>query len=374
MAVAPARVDDAGGAAQLERFAQECATAAQWRQRAARVREGMLRGMQLAPPPKAPLDPVIHSEREGDGYRVANVAFESLPGFFVTGNLYRPLQPPAPGAAHAGMLCPHGHFPGGRFRPDMQRRCAALARMGAVAFAYDMVGWGESRQVDHDHDPYVLTLQCWNSMRCIDFLLSLGEADPDRIGITGASGGGTQTFLLAALDERVRVSIPVVMVSAHFPGGCNCESGLPIRLGPDHETNNADIAALAAPRPQLLISVTWRAAGTGRRKDQSCNTPEVEFPYLRRVYRLLGAEDNVANLHLAGEGHDYGFNKRVGAYSFCARHLDLKRAAIQDRSGQIDESFVRLLDEPDLRVWNAAHPPPAAPLSGAALLDLPPPA
>ena len=98
-------------------------------------------------------------------YRVANVAFESLPGFFVTGNLYRPVQPPAPGAAHAGMLCPHGHFPGGRFRPDMQRRCAALARMGAVAFAYDMVGWGESRQVDHNHDPYVLTLQCWNSMR-----------------------------------------------------------------------------------------------------------------------------------------------------------------------------------------------------------------
>ena len=198
--------------------------------------------------------------------------------------------------------------------------------------------------------------------------------DPHRIGITGDSGGGTQTFLLAALDERVRVSIPAVMVSAHFPGGCNCESGLPIRHGPDHETNNADIAALAAPRPQLLISITWRGAGNERRKDQSCNTPEVEFPYLRRVYRLLGAEDNVANLHLGDEDHDYGFSKRVGAYSFCARHLDLELAAIRDRTGQVDESFVRLLDETDLRVWDAAHPPPAAPLSGAALLDLPPPA
>ena len=258
MAAGPMQAHDDSGAVELERFAQEFATAAQWRQRAARVRQGMLRGIQLAPPPQGALNPLIHGERHCDGYRVANAAFESLPGFFVTGNLYRPAQPPAPGATHAGMLCPHGHFPGGRFRPEMQRRCAALARMGAVVFAYDMVGWGESRQVDHNDDPYVLTLQCWNSMRSIDFLLSLGDVDPDRIGITGASGGGTQTFLLAALDERVRVSIPVVMVSAHFPGGCNCESGLPIRHGPGHETNNADIAALAAPRPQLLISVTWQ--------------------------------------------------------------------------------------------------------------------
>lgn len=370
MAAAPTQVDDRSGAAQLERFAREFATAAQWRQRAARVRQGILHGLQLAPPPKGALDPLIHSERKCDGYRVANVAFESLPGFFVTGNLYRPAQPPAPGAAHAGMLCPHGHFPGGRFRADLQRRCAALARMGAVVFAYDMVGWGESRQMDHNDEPYVLTLQCWNSMRGIDFLLSLGDVDPDRIGITGASGGGTQTFLLAALDERVRVSIPVVMVSAHFPGGCNCESGLPIRHGPGHETNNADIAALAAPRPQLLISVTWRGEGSERRKDQSCNTPEVEFPYLQRVYRLLGAEDNVANLHLADEGHDYGFNKRLGAYSFCAKHLNLELASIRNRTGQVDESFVRLLNEGDLRVWDADHPPPDGPLSGAALLNL----
>ena len=370
MAAAPTQVDDRSGAAQLERFAREFATAAQWRQRAARVRQGILHGLQLAPPPKGALDPLIHSERKCDGYRVANVAFESLPGFFVTGNLYRPAQPPAPGAAHAGMLCPHGHFPGARFRADLQRRCAALARMGAVVFAYDMVGWGESRQMDHNDEPYVLTLQCWNSMRGIDFLLSLGDVDPDRIGITGASGGGTQTFLLAALDERVRVSIPVVMVSAHFPGGCNCESGLPIRHGPGHETNNADIAALAAPRPQLLISVTWRGEGSERRKDQSCNTPEVEFPYLQRVYRLLGAEDNVANLHLADEGHDYGFNKRLGAYSFCAKHLNLELASIRNRTGQVDESFVRLLNEGDLRVWDADHPPPDGPLSGAALLNL----
>ena len=91
------------------------------------------------------------------------------------------------------------------------------------------------------------------------------------------------------------------------------------------------------------------------------------------MYRLLDAEDNVANLHLADEGHDYGFNKRVGAYAFCAKHLNLELASIKDRAGQVDESFVRLLDETDLRVWDADHPPPAAPLSGAALLNLPTP-
>ena len=119
-------------------------------------------------------------------------------------------------------------------------------------------------------------------------------------------------------------------------------------MAPTTRPNNADIAALAAPRPQLLISVTWRGEGKERRKDQSCNTPEVEFPYLRRVYRLLGAEDNVANRHLADEGHDYGFNKRVAAYSFCAKHLNLELTSIQNRPGQVDESFVRLLDEHDL--------------------------
>ena len=143
------------------------------------------------------------------------------------------------------------------------------------------------------------------------------------MALTGASGGGTQSFLLAALDQRVRVSIPVVMVSAHFFGGCNCESGLPIHRSADHLTNNADIAALAGsstPAAHLhhladhygspangRTQMNWTPAPVdARRKDQSCNTPDVEFPYLQRVYGLLGAEANVENIHLREENHDYG--------------------------------------------------------------------
>ncbi|MDP6380403.1 MAG: acetylxylan esterase, partial [Phycisphaerae bacterium] len=237
------------GRKQLAKFAQTYADVDGWKARAERIRKGILRGTGLLPPPaKCPPNPIIHSRREQKGYTVENVAFESLPGFFVTGNLYRPTA--AGKGPFAAVLCPHGHFgqpaPGGRFRPDHQKRCATLARMGAVVFSYDMVGWGDSTQYPHD-GAKVLTLQLWNSIRAVDFILSIKDVDPKRIGVTGASGGGTQTFLLAAVDERVAVSVPAVMVAAHFFGGCKCESSMPIHKSADHETNNAEISALAAP-------------------------------------------------------------------------------------------------------------------------------
>jgi uncharacterized protein len=344
---------------QLAEFARSYSSAAQWRRRAERVREGILRGAGLLPPPKKrALSPVIHSRRDHDGYSVENAAFESLPGFFVTGNLYRPKQGKPPFAA---VLCPHGHFTypggGGRFRPDMQLRCGMLARMGAVVFAYDMVGWGESTQTTHEH-PSVLALQLWNSIRSLDFLESLGEVDMKRVGITGASGGGTQSFLLAAVDDRVAVSVPVVMVSAHFFGGCNCESGMPIHRSRFHITNNADIAALAAPRPQLLISCG---------EDWTKNTPQVEFPYIQNVYRLCGAADKVENVHLAEEGHDYGPTKRAAAFKFLAKHLglELSRVADADCYEGIDESGI-IIERPDLlRVFDDLHPRPSHALKGA---------
>jgi uncharacterized protein len=348
------------GKQELANFAKTYSTKAEWEKRAANIRKQILVGAELYPlPAKTPLKPIIGSKRTHDGYTVENVAFESMPGFFVTGNLYRPTKQQD---SYAVILCPHGHFfpdsvsGGGRFRKDMQIRCAAFAKMGALVFAYDMVGWGESTQFEnykfpqsHDSLRKEVKYQLWNSIRAIDFMLTLKGADPKRIGVTGASGGGTQTFLLAAVDKRVSVSVPVVMVACHFFGGCICESGMPIHQSEKHLTNNADIAALFAPKPLLLVSDG---------DDWTKNNPDVEYPYIRNVYKLYGAEDMVQNSHFPKEGHDYGKTKREPVYPFMAKHLKLDLSRILDGNGKIDESFVTFEQTKDMKVFTESNPRP----------------
>jgi uncharacterized protein len=343
---------EAEGRQSLEQFGKTYHDLDSWKKRASEIREGIVKGMNL---PKArivsPLNIISHSKRVYDGYTVENIAFESLPGFFVTGNLYKPLKS---AASYAGILSPHGHGKDPRFQENVQRRCATLAKMGAIVFTYDMIGYGDSKQCEHKH-PQALTLQTINSIRAIDFLLTIPGIDPERIGVTGESGGGTQTFLLTALDNRVKVSVPVVMVSAHFFGGCSCESGMPIHKSQDHQTSNVEIAALAAPRPMLLISDG---------KDWTKNTPEVEFPYIKNIYKLYGRENHVENVHLPEEGHDYGINKRKGAYQFLAKHLSLSIKEVIDLNGVIDESFVTTEPTAALRVFGDAHPIPSHAVKG----------
>lgn len=339
---------EAQGREKLNEFAGTWHDRPTWEKRAANIRAGILRGAGLERmPERTPLNPIRRGERRYDGYSVENVAFESMPGFFVIGNLYRPL-PRRDGEKFPAVLVAHGHWEKpasmARFRPDEQYLAATLARSGAVVLTYDMVGFGESTQHEHRTD-ITLALQLWNSIRALDFLQSLPEVDADRIGMTGESGGGTQTFLATAVDGRIKVSAPVVMVSAHFFGGCQCESGMPIHHSPQHETNNVEIAALAAPRPLLLVSDG---------DDWTRNTPEVEFPYLKRVYSVYGKEDVVQYTHLPDEGHDYGPSKRAAVYPFLVRHLGLARA-----QGGFDGSRVTVEPREMMVVFDDSHPWPA---------------
>lgn len=349
-------VSPAQGQRDLAAYAKTYSSLPEWQNRANRVREGILRGANLEPLPTAgPLRPIIRKPRQHPGYTVQNVAFESVPGFFVTGNLYRPSDKKG---KHPAILCPHGHFGGenggGRFRPDHQIRCATMARMGAVVFAYDMVGWGESTQMKHGQGA-ALTMQILNSIRAVDFLCSLPDVDSERIGITGASGGGTQTFLLTALDERIAASAPVVMVAANYYGGCKCESGLPIHKSATHNTNNAEIAALSAPRPLLLVSCG---------ADWTQHTPQIELPHIREIYRLCGREEAVENAHFPKQEHNYNRSKRNAVYAFLARHLGLDLSSVTESDGTIREKDIAIEPQETLFVFDTTHPRPDHALLG----------
>jgi uncharacterized protein len=330
-----------------------------WEKRAALIRQGILDGAELNHMPRQPMKMIRTGIYEGKGYTVENIALETLPGYYLTGNLYRPTRKLP---SIAGILCPHGHFhdPDGRFQEQMQKRCATLARMGAVVFTYDMVGFADNKQCSHEL-PKALKLQTYNSVRALDFLLSIPQVDSSRIAVTGASGGGTQTIILTAIDGRVKVSVPVVMVSAYFFGGCVCESGMPIHHRPTHLTNNVEIASLAAPRPMLLVSDG---------SDWTKNCPRLEYPYIRKLYGWYGLAENVENVHLPNDQHDYGPSKRQPMYAFLIKHLGLDSTGMM-KNGLVDETNSVPLGVEKLTVFNPAHPLPADAVSGdAAVMKL----
>jgi hypothetical protein len=343
---------------------------AEWERRAKALREQVLVSQGLWPlPEKTPLHPVIHGKIDRGEYTVEKVYFQSLPGLYVTGNLYRPKE--THGRKVPGVLCPHGHWENGRFyenseagagreieigaegtmesaRYPLQARCAMLARMGCVVFHYDMIGNADSRQIAHregftDADAILrlqsfMGLQTWNSVRSLDFLLSLPEVDPERIGVTGASGGGTQTMLLDAVDGRPALAFPAVMVSEAMQGGCVCENSPLLRVG----TNNVEFAALFAPRPQGMTGANdW--------------TREIEtkgLPELKGVYGLYGAADAVTAKYFPFD-HNYNQVSREMMYNWVNRHFRL------GWEEPVKEKPFEPIPPKDLSVWDDAHPYPS---------------
>ncbi len=311
-----------------------------WETRRKSILDGIMKGGEIADLSLPRSTPAVQG---GEvfilaGYQVQSLAIQTTDSTTVFGNLY---QPTHTNGSVPFILCPHGHWSNnndyGRFRADMQYRCAVLARMGAYVFAYDMIGYGESTSHSHHH-PKALQMQSWNGVRLLDYFLSLPDVNPKQVAITGASGGGTQSFLLTAIDDRIKVSVPCVQVSAHFFGGCVCESGMPIHAWTGVQTNNVEIAALAAPRPMLLIS---------NGDDWTKNTPEVEYPHIQWIYDLYDERKRVENAHFAEEVHDYGPSKRQAMYQFMLKYLNLNHEELLVE-GVIQEHFVQVLSREKL--------------------------
>jgi dienelactone hydrolase len=354
-----------------------------WAARAEQLRRRLLVATGLWPmPTKTPAHAVVHGKIDRGDYTVEKVYLESFPGHFVTGNLYRPKNSSGRGPA---VLCPHGHWPNGRFhdagekqvrrwivegaerfeeggRHPIQARCAQLARMGCTVFNYDMVGYADSVQLEHrpglresmntaENWGYfspaaearlqnMMGLQTYNSIRALDWLMSLPEVDPQRVGVTGASGGGTQTFMLCAIDPRPAVAFPAVMVSTAMQGGCTCENACYLRIG----TGNVEIAALIAPRPLGLT-----AADDWTRELATKGLPE-----LKAHYEMLGVSNHVMGKPLVHFKHNYNYVSRAAMYAWFNRHLNL------GFEEPIVEEEYRPLSVEEMTVWNDEHPEPAS--------------
>jgi dienelactone hydrolase len=309
-------------------------TLAEWQARRAHLRKQILSAAGLMPmPPKNPLNPQIYGRIENGriengriengrienkAYSIEKVLLETMPGYYLGGNLYRPMKP-APAGGFPGIVSPHGHWPYGRLEhsenASVPARCINLAQQGYVVFCYDMVGYNDTIQTPHDFgtpaeqlwDFGSLSLQLWNAIRAVDFLQSLPEVNAARIGATGASGGGTQTFLLSAVDDRIQFSAPVNMISAIMQGGGICENAPNLRL----DTFNVEIAAMMAPRPMIMVSATG---------DWTKNNLTEEFPAVRAIYELYDQAANVESMHQDAP-HNYNQVAREAVYRFFGKHV-----------------------------------------------------
>lgn len=264
--------------------------------------------------------PVLGKIRKFDGYTVQNIAIEMTPGQHVFGSIYTPTAK----GKHPLIICPGGHFFDGRYRKDQQQRMGTLARMGAVCVDFDLYGWGQSEDevgAEAHHTSRAHVMQAAFGLRLLDYMLeNRKDIDPSRIGVNGGSGGGTHTILLSAIDDRFTASCPTVNLASHFDGGCPCESGMPIQLSCGG-TCNAEIAATFAPRPMMIISDGG---------DWTASVPELEFPYLQRVYGFYGEQDKVMNVHLINEKHDFGPNKRKAVYDFFIKVFNLDASKLDE--------------------------------------------
>jgi dienelactone hydrolase len=306
---------------------REYASRREWEARRHELRQQVLSAAGLIlMPDKSPLRPRVVRLLDYGDYSMETVLLETLPGYFLGGNLYLPARL---NEKHPAVLIPHGHWEKGRLANlpvySVPALAINLARQGYVAFAYDMVGFNDTRQTPHSFSSpefalwsfHPMGLQLWNSIRALDYVESLSYVDAHRIAVTGASGGATQSIFLTAVDDRIAVSAPVNMVSAYMQGGDPCEEAPNLRIG----TSNVEFAALAAPRPMIVVSCT---------RDWTRHTPTEEYPAIQRIYKLYGRPELVEQVQVDAE-HNYNEQSRKAVYRFLAPYLHPENPDFEER-------------------------------------------
>ncbi len=278
-------------------------------------------------PERTPLNPRITGEVDRDTYKIEKVIFESRPKFLVTANLYIPKGRSFP---LPGVVGTCGHSVNGKAAEAYQSFAQGLARMGYVVLLYDPIGQGERLQyTDADLKPrvgvgtrehlyagnqqflvgeFIGTWRAWDGIRALDYLLTREEVDPKHVGVTGNSGGGTMTTWLCGVEQRWTMAAPSCFVTTFRR---NLENELPadteqcppraLGLGLDHD----DFLAAMAPKPIIVL---------GKEKDYfDARGNEEAYLRLKRLYKLLGAEDNIDRLR-GPTYHGYSQENREAMY------------------------------------------------------------
>ncbi len=324
--------------------------------RQALLRAEYLHMLGLDPlPMQAPLSTTVTGRIDGDGFVVEMLHYQSVPGLYVTANLWRPADAP-PGVRHPAIVYVCGHSARGRDgnKTAFQDQGIWFARHGYVCLVVDTLQLGEIAATHHGtyregrwwwqsrgYTP--AGVECWNGIRGIDLLCEREDVDGDRIGVTGISGGGAATFWIAAADERVKVAVPVsgmADLGAYVQGRCingHCDCMFMVNTFQWPWTR---IATLVAPRPLLFVN-----SDTDPIFPMDAN--ERVAAILERAYALHGAGDRFDALVSRG-GHAYRADIRAGAYRFLNTHL-------KDDPRPVTDGEVDLVDE---RGAVTAHPIP----------------
>lgn len=338
-------------------FASDVESPARWQTRRPLYRDEYFYMLGLSPlDERTPLKATVTGTHAGDRFVVDMLHYQSRPGLYVTGNLYRPAET-KPGERLPAVFYVCGHSGRGRDgnKTAFQGHGIWFARHGYVCLVVDTLQLGEiaathhgtyreNRWWWHSRGYTPAGVECWNGVRGIDYLISRPDVDPERITVTGISGGGAATFWIAAADERVKVAVPVSGMAdlpSYVPnrvinGHCDC-----MFLYNTFEWPWTRIAALVAPRPLLFVNSDSDAIFP-------MDANERIIAQLEKLYSLYGAGDRVDAVVSVG-GHAYRQDIRQAAYRFISAHL-------KGDARPVTDSEVGVVEDPPAKVVHPVEP------------------